>query len=275
MTLYARARGYARRLGLGRVRDRIWEPIHAASWWVAVPPRRLKDLAPAAPLIGDQVALTYDDGPNPAVTPRLLEVLKKHDASATFFMCGRAAARHPELVKAVAEAGHAIGSHTWDHPRKGITALTDDVWQNQFVRTHRILEELVGSPVPWYRPPRGITNRPTWSSLREKGLTTVTWSIDGWDCKLRDPREIARGVLEQIEPGAIILLHDANAVFFARDEAIGYGDEGNQETTVEATELILTEIKQRGWNSVSIQDIPWRPMEKSGKPRRLTSAVRG
>lgn len=266
---YRRARDIARRLGIGRIRDRGIEAINALSFWTAVPPHRLKDFDAKKGFAGRHVALTFDDGPNPDVTPQILELLASFSARATFFMCGLSAERDPDLVREVVRAGHSIGGHSWDHPHSGVRNLSTEDWQLQVDQTHELLGHLSGGDVLWFRPPRGITDRRTWSALRDQGLTTVMWSVDAWDCKLRDPEKIAAGVLSELEPGGIVLLHDNNATFLYSKEKPSYGENGNQQSTIRATQIILEELSERGLTSVSLGDLPTQPMPAFGRPRFL------
>jgi peptidoglycan/xylan/chitin deacetylase (PgdA/CDA1 family) len=267
MNPYRKARNLARELGLGRLRIAVRDTLNAQPSWTAVPPHRLKDLDPEGSVPEDWVALTFDDGPNPNVTPAILDLLASRGARATFFMCGLAAERHPDLVKRVAEAGHSIGGHTWDHPRSGVRGLTETDYRRQIDDTHQLLTQITGEPVRWFRPPRGMTDRPTWSLMRSRGLTTVMWSVDGVDCRLRDPVEIAAGVLNTIEPGGIVLLHDNNANMLFEPEPAVYGEVGNQETTIEATKIILDGFEARGLTSVAMDDLPIKEMPKTSRPR--------
>lgn len=266
---YRSLRDIARRLRLGRLRDRGIAAINASPNWIAVPAYRLKDLDTDGRLSPQSVALTFDDGPNPDVTPDLLDLLDEYSTKATFFMCGLAAERFSDLVKDVVSRGHSIGGHSWDHPSSGVRGLSDADWQVQIDQTHELLSELMGSEVNWFRPPRGITDRRTWSALREEGMTTVMWSVDAWDCKHRDPVAIAAGVLDLLQPGGIVLLHDNNANFLYSDERPGLGEVGNQRTTIEATRIILDGIGERGLVPISLMAPPLVPMLEKGRLRPM------
>jgi peptidoglycan-N-acetylglucosamine deacetylase len=239
--------------------------------WTAVPPRRLKDLDAGKVLPRHAIALTFDDGPNPEVTPQLLELLELYSAKATFFMCGLAASRHPDIVKAVVAAGHSVGGHSWDHRHRLFRGLGPTEWQRQISDTHELLTTLTGGPVRWFRPPRGITDSHTWGTLRRQGVTTVLWSIDGRDCTLRDPAIIATGVLGKLHPSAIVLLHDSNANFLFSTNRPRYGEVGNQQSTVQATDIILRGALDRGLQLVPLDLMPDRLMPKTGRPRVMTA----
>ena len=116
---------------------------------------RVADLWPAliAPRRAGELALTFDDGPNPAWTPRLLDILASHDVRATFFLVGRFAQAEPELVRRIAAAGHLIGNHSWSHPNLALTA-TGRI-DEELQRTSETLEQITGAPVRYFRPPFG------------------------------------------------------------------------------------------------------------------------
>jgi peptidoglycan/xylan/chitin deacetylase (PgdA/CDA1 family) len=263
---YRSMRATARRLGLGRARDRIRSSVHASPMWIAFPPRRIKDLDLDSNLPANVIALTFDDGPDPVVTPQLLRLLESHSAPATFFMCGLAAQRHPDLVRAVLAAGHAVGGHSWDHRHKIVRSLPEPEWRRQIDDTHALLADLSGAPVRWFRPPRGITDRHSWTRLRRQGVTTMLWSIDGWDCKLRVPEEVAAGVLRKLSPGDVTLLHDANANYLFTTTRPSYGALGNQESTVRAAEIILHAARERGMETVSLDLLPGRAPAGPSRP---------
>jgi len=264
---YQAARGVARQLALGRARTRLRTRIEASTMWTAVPSLRLKDLDRDGALPPGAVALTYDDGPDPNVTPVLLRLLEKYAARATFFMCGEAAKRHPQLVREIVAAGHSVGGHTWDHRSIMRRGLSDVEWRHQIDDTHAVLSDLTNNNVRWFRPPRGIIDKYTWTKLGRQGLTTILWSIDGADCTLRDPKEVADRVLSSFGAGDIALLHDANANFLYATSRPRYGQLGNQESTVHATELILRSSRERNLIPVPLDLIPHQNMPRTGRPR--------
>ena len=155
------------------------------------------------------VALTFDDGPHPEWTPRVLRVLAKHRATATFFLVGRKAEAHPEVVRAILDGGHAIGLHSYRHDwlfaMRGSRRVRDDL-----ERGMAVLEKLTGSRSVLFRPPIGHTNPTIARIADELDLVVVGWSIggrDGWaGARAQD---VAARVRRALRAGAIILLHDA------------------------------------------------------------------
>jgi len=152
------------------------------------------------------VALTFDDGPDPVWTPRLLEILAARDARATFFMLGRSAARHPDLVSAVVRGGHAIGNHSWDHP--SFPLLRGAERRAQITRCARALGA-AGSRL--FRPPFGQQNFASRIDALLLGYQVITWNVVGMDWLRRGAERMARELDDQIRPGSIVLLHDTLA----------------------------------------------------------------
>jgi peptidoglycan/xylan/chitin deacetylase (PgdA/CDA1 family) len=154
-----------------------------------------------------QVALTFDDGPDPAATPRLLRLLEERDVRATFFLIGERAAREPALVRAIAAAGHEVGNHTWRHRNAWLlspTAATREITEGA-----RILGEILGRPPRLYRPPWGIVSLASLATARRLGLVTVLWSVQHEGLRPRAPAAQLRHVTDRLHEGAIVDLHDA------------------------------------------------------------------
>jgi peptidoglycan-N-acetylglucosamine deacetylase len=158
----------------------------------------------------DRVALSFDDGPDPEVTPAVLDALGKHGVRATFFAIGRQLEAHPDLARRIAAEGHELGNHSWNHSR----------WQNFFgeaaqareiARGARAVEAVTGRPTrPLYRPPIGLKSPEFARAARQARLTLVGWSLRSYDTHIADPERIAARVLEKIRPGDIVLLHDGH-----------------------------------------------------------------
>jgi peptidoglycan/xylan/chitin deacetylase (PgdA/CDA1 family) len=128
-----------------------------------------------APRRPRELALTFDDGPNPAATPQLLEVLTRHNVRATFFLIGANVRREPALTRELARAGHAIGNHTMNHP--WLTWLPESRIRAELQGCNHALEDTLGSPVALFRPPHGARRAAVIRIARELGLTTVNWNI--------------------------------------------------------------------------------------------------
>jgi peptidoglycan/xylan/chitin deacetylase (PgdA/CDA1 family) len=199
---------------------------------------------------GKLMALTYDDGPNTAWTPALLELLAKHGVHATFFSIGHYAREQPALLREVAAAGHAIGNHTYTHVT--MPFHTDETIRDELRRTTAAIEDAnVEMPLVQgkrlMRPPYGRRRPGTLRVLREEGYVPITWSVTLWDwTKNVTTEKIMRKAERRIRGGDVILLHDGCNV------AMGW----DRSHSVQATELILTQWKeQKGFEFVTIPEM--------------------
>jgi peptidoglycan/xylan/chitin deacetylase (PgdA/CDA1 family)/sulfur carrier protein ThiS len=184
------------------------------------------------------VALTFDDGPWPGTTRRLLGVLRRMRVRATFFVVGRQVQEHPALLRAIAEAGHAIGNHSFSHPTgRPFRMLPPGRIRHELVATDRALVRLGVTP-ELFRPPGGSYDGRMLAVADELGLRTVLWDVDARDwASAARPALIARSVLRQVRPGSIVLLHD------------GGGDGG---ATVRAVPRIVRGIRRLGLRLVPL-----------------------
>jgi len=150
------------------------------------------------------VALTFDDGPHPEYTPRLLDILDKHGAKATFFMVGRIAQRYPRLVQQIALAGHAIGNHSWDHPSFPMISRRE-----RWAQLRACARALAPYGQRLFRPPYGHQSRGSRLDALLMGYQVVTWSLHVEDWLHHGADWMANRLIHEIRPGSIILLHDA------------------------------------------------------------------
>jgi peptidoglycan/xylan/chitin deacetylase (PgdA/CDA1 family) len=199
---------------------------------------------------GKLMALTYDDGPNTAWTPRLLELLAKHDVQATFFTIGRYAEQEPALLREVAAAGHAIGNHTYSHV--SMPFHTDETIRRELRMTTEAIEaagvELaLAQGKRLMRPPYGRRRPGTMRVLKEEGYVGITWSVTLWDWSKRVTTEkIMHKAEHQIQGGDVILMHDGSDVAMGSD----------RHCSVEATEQILARWKdQEGYEFVTVPEM--------------------
>jgi peptidoglycan/xylan/chitin deacetylase (PgdA/CDA1 family) len=180
----------------------------------------------------DAVALTFDDGPDPEVTPRVLDALAAAGARATFFVLGERAARHPQLVRRAMREGHTVGNHTYSHPR--CPGLGGDALARELESTDALLRGTAGTPI--FRPPHGkLTPRQVWA-LTRMGRRIALWSCDSRDYLGADTAAIAR-VGETAVPGDVVLLHDR----FAR--------------TADALPELLAGLARRGLATVALDEV--------------------
>jgi len=191
----------------------------------------------------NEVALTYDDGPNDAATPALLEVLARHNARATFFMIGKFARRRPDLVQAVQSAGHLIGNHTQNHP--WLTMLSTTNIHRELHDCNHVLEDILGKSIHYVRFPHGARRPATLRIARELGLKPVQWNAMGRDWQLTDSKAIIARLnhdLSRLHHGANILLHDGN------DQQTS----ANRTPTVHATEHLLARFAHENKRLVTV-----------------------
>ena len=151
-------------------------------------------------------ALTFDDGPHPELTPRVLELLEHHTIPATFFMIGHAAEAHPGLVAEVLAAGHDVGNHTWRHLNLAQSTAEDTRLEIE-VGAQKI-EQVAGRPVTMFRPPRGRLNEAALRVLAPLRADIVLWSVTRGALAERSPARVASHVIDSVDPGDIIDLHD-------------------------------------------------------------------
>jgi peptidoglycan/xylan/chitin deacetylase (PgdA/CDA1 family) len=154
------------------------------------------------------VALTFDDGPVPD-TRRLLRILERKNAPATFFMVGENVAQHPEIARAVARGGHLVANHSWDHPQ--LTTLDDAGVRDQLRRTQDAIKKATGDTSFLLRPPYGAVDDRVRALATRTGLDVVLWSLDTEDWRTRDAAEIRRRVHALAAPGSNVLLHDIHS----------------------------------------------------------------
>jgi peptidoglycan/xylan/chitin deacetylase (PgdA/CDA1 family) len=194
--------------GLGALGLAAGGCAYAAMW----PASELFGRALIAPKHPGELALTFDDGPNPAWTPQLLDILAEHDVRATFFLIGRYAHAEPDLVRRILAASHVIGNHSWSHPNLAITA-TRRV-EEELTRARDTLQQIAGIPIRWFRPPFGGRRPVVLSIARDLGMTLVLWNAITTDWREPSPERIAQSMMHKIDRNqrrgwaTNIVLHD-------------------------------------------------------------------
>ncbi|TDC17726.1 polysaccharide deacetylase family protein [Kribbella albertanoniae] len=165
--------------------------------------------------------LTFDDGPHPGFTPKVLQILRRHHAKATFFVLGAEAAKRPDLVEQTRAAGHHIGNHTWDHPM--LTKLPAAKMRQEIFS---------GVKSKCFRPPFRDTNPAVEATAKANHQRQVLWDVDTKDWKKPGATAIEHAILAGAYPGAIVLLHDGG---------------GNRTQTVIALERAMTKLQRKGY----------------------------
>lgn len=191
-----------------------------------------------------RVAITFDDGPHPDVTPRVLGVLAEKTVRATFFCIGRHARRHPDVVRAIAAAGHELGNHSYSHPRHlyawSASALFRDTRLSQ-----RAIRRAAGVQPVWYRPPIGFRNLFMRRMLRLLNLRLANFTFRSYDTVARTPDAIVDRVLRHVSPGAIILLHDG---------ADRHPD-ADRTPLLAALPILIDQLREKGYELLTLGDL--------------------
>lgn len=156
-----------------------------------------------------RIALTFDDGPAPEATGRLLDLLAARQVRATFFCVGRQVERWPQVTQRIVADGHEIANHTYDH-HWWLNLLPGTALRQQIERTQAVIEQVTGVIPRWFRPPMGLSNPHTGPAVRDAQLVAVGWDVRSLD-RPRITRRTARRVLARLRPGSIVLLHDGGA----------------------------------------------------------------
>lgn len=194
----------ARSTPTGRVAmARIHPTAKAAVRVVAVTPTPPTVAAPLRSI--GSVALTFDDGPSATFTPQVLDVLRRYDVKATFFVVGSQAAAHPGLVRRIVREGHHIGNHTWDH--YALPNLDDNGFRVEVDQTQALLRTFTPKAT-CIRPPFGRVDARSRAAMRARGLQVMRWSVDSDDWKRPGADVIVANLLAGAEPNAVLLLHD-------------------------------------------------------------------
>jgi peptidoglycan/xylan/chitin deacetylase (PgdA/CDA1 family) len=189
------------------------------------------------------VALTFDDGPDPETTPKVLELLARYDAKATFFVIGKKAEQCPDMLRAIVAAGHELGLHGYAHSR--VTAFRHEQFiEADLRRAQAVLAPFVATPIPWFRPPIGHVTLRIGRVAKRLGLSIVCWTVRGLDgLPGAEPAAVARRVEYGLEDGGIVALHEA----FEHARGLPAG--------VAALDGILSTIAARGWRSVTLSEL--------------------
>ena len=202
-----------------------------------------------------EIALTFDDGPNPVYTPQVLAVLQAYNIKATFFDVGYLVKEYPNIVRQEFLQGHSIGNHSWSHPQ--LTTLSATGILSQLVSTSDAIQSVTGSRPTIFRPPYGSFNRIVFTQALQQNLSTILWNDEAQDWATPGINMIARRILNLARYGGIILLHDGG---------------GFRTQTVAALPIIITALKQRGYTFVTIPQL-LHDIATSGKSSPTPSAT--
>ena len=172
----------------------------------AIAPDAKIEFITSGPADGNRIALTFDDGPTPGVTDRILDELQRRQLYATFFMIGERIAAAPDLARRVMDEGHEVGNHTFTHAK--LTALPDAQAEAEIERTQEIMAEELQHRAVWFRPPFGLLRQNQAWIVHKAGLRAVLWNVDSADWSQPGEAKITETVLAETKPGSIIVCHD-------------------------------------------------------------------
>jgi len=207
-------------------------------WWACVTPSStfFRPALSRGPQVGNQISLTFDDGPSEPFTDQVLDILREHRVTATFFVCGKNVESRPEVLRRIVAAGHEVGNHTFSHPYLFFKSRRRMV--EEIDRTQAVIQNVIGIRPVVFRPPYGGRWFGLVPALLERGMRMVLWSATGYDWK-KDAQGITEATLRELKPGAIILLHDGREVC--------PGAEIDRTVTVAALPAIIAAARERGY----------------------------
>lgn len=197
-------------------------------------------LVTVVPTRGRLVALTIDDGPHPKFTPRILQILDRYHAKATFFMIGAQMARYPDLVREVEARGHVIGNHTFTHPRD-LRRCSEAQVVRELDRCEQEIRMLTGERCSLFRPPRGRIDAAKLAIAEGRGYRVIDWTVSADNHQAGTPEAMAARILQRLSPGMIILVHE--------------GTIPSREKDVRAIELIVPGLLERGYRLVTVPEL--------------------
>jgi peptidoglycan/xylan/chitin deacetylase (PgdA/CDA1 family) len=189
-----------------------------------------------------RIALTFDDGPDPRFTEDVLNVLNQYNVSGTFFLMGSRAIAYPEIVERINNEGHVIGNHTYFHPNL-VKEADIPTLEREVTRTENTLNDIIDYRTSLFRPPYGFLYNELVEKLAEMQYLIIGWSVDSLDWEEDPPEVIASNVLDNVHPGAIILMHD------------GADWDGDRTNTIAALRQIIPALQKQGYEFVTVPEL--------------------
>lgn len=218
---------------------------------IKMSPKRLK------PLYGEEnkvvfhgstqtkkIAITFDDGPDLKYTNQILDILKDHHVSATFFVMGKLSKKYPWVLKRMVREGHTIGNHSWSH--KDFTKLSKDKIFDQLEKTNQLIYRLTGKKPQFFRPPFGAMNEKVIRYVSQKGYSIIYWNVDTRDWQGKTADEMMKVVKKNIRSGSIILFHSA-------------GGDRQLDGTIQVLPRLISFLKKKGYEIVTIDQLIGEP----------------
>jgi peptidoglycan/xylan/chitin deacetylase (PgdA/CDA1 family) len=203
---------------------------------------------------GPYIALTFDDGPSAALTPKLLDLLAAHHMKATFFVVGQNAADHPDILKRAFREGHEIANHSWSHPNLG--KMSDEAVRREVQKTDDAIVAAIGKRPTLLRPPYGsITARQKRWIHDDFGYRIIIWDVDPLDWKRPGPSVVTSRILKETHPGSIVLAHDIHP------------------PTLEAMPATFDQLDRKGFKSVTVSELLKMATPLPPKPSATPRAI--
>lgn len=184
-----------------------------------------------------RIALSFDDGPHPFFTPKILSLLDRYGIKATFFMIGVNVTYYPQIARSVYAAGHEIGNHTYSHPH--MKQISIETLKEEIAKTENALAACEIPKPHLFRPPEGFRSKEQADLIEDKGYQMIIWSLDTHDWQGRMPNEIVSAVLNGIQGGDILLFHDYTA----------------KANTITALERLIPELLKDGYEFVTVSEL--------------------
>lgn len=191
-----------------------------------------------------KIALTFDDGPNEPYTSELLDILKKCNVKATFFVLGKNVERYPDIARRIIKEGHVIGNHTYDHPYLLVQSKSHIKYEIQ--EAEQAIVAATNIRPHLFRSPYGVDNSWIYHIAREFGYVTIEWSVTGHNGgKEIPPDEIIKKILSEVKNGSIILLHDGDRLVRGAD----------RRNIVKALPFIIESLQKKGYQFVTVSEL--------------------
>ena len=191
------------------------------------------------------VALTFDDGPSPVWTPKILDELNKAQVKATFFMLGEHVAKYPDVARRVVREGHEIGNHTYDH--HVLIYYTMEELEAELNNASNVIKGVTGVTTKYFRPPKAWLTPDEKVKVAQMGYKVILWSLNAKDWVTFDDRYMVRYISKNIRPGDILLFHDSGGAFSSEG--------GNRSETVSCIKGLVEKLKEKGYRFVTISEL--------------------
>ncbi len=199
------------------------------------------------------VALTYDDGPHPTITPKLIDLLKRKNVPATFYVLGKQMEAYPATARLLHENGFEIVNHTFNHDQ--LTKLSEAKVRSELTKTNDLITAVTGIPVTHMRPPYGARNARVDAVCRDLGMQIVLWDVDTEDWRKRSAAQMTNTILKGTGDGSIILFHD------------------RYQASLDSTETVIDSLRARGYTFVTVGQLLSTPRAGTAAETKSESAT--